>query len=58
MSDEWRAAGAQGGSGSHKAGLVRDEDGGARLVPGDNIVEGEIEEDGRKAPSACPFSSP
>jgi hypothetical protein len=29
-----------------------------RLVPDENIVEGEIEEDGRKGPSGCPFSSP
>ena len=31
---------------------------GARMVPDRNIVEGDIEEDGRKGPSGCPFSSP
>ncbi len=35
-----------------KAILVRDEDGGVRVVPGGNIVEGELEED--VSPS-CPL---
>ncbi len=29
-----------------KVTLVRDDDGGVRLVPGGNIVEGDVEEDG------------
>jgi hypothetical protein len=40
----------------YKAGLARDDEGRARLVPGGNVVEGEIEEDGRKVPPSCPFS--
>lgn len=37
-----------------KAVLVRDEDGGARIVPGGNIVEGEIEEDASPAAPPSP----
>ena len=55
MSDEDRRAPKPE---EEKAVLVRDEDGGARLVPGGNIVEGEMEEDGGKDPPSSPFSSP
>jgi hypothetical protein len=34
-------------------GVDKDE---AGLVPDSNFVEGEMEEDGRKGPSGCPFS--
>jgi hypothetical protein len=37
---------------------ARDAKGETRLVPDHNIVEGEIEEDGRKDGPSCPFSSP
>jgi hypothetical protein len=29
-----------------------------RLIPDENIVEGQTEEDGRKDGPSCPFSSP
>jgi len=37
-----------------KAVLVHDEDGGARIVPGGNIVEGAIEDDDEVAPLVPP----
>ena len=56
MSDDWELPVPREDPEVYKAGLARDEAGRARLVPGGDIVEGEIEEDGRKAPSGCPFS--
>lgn len=56
MSDEWQLGVPAEDPEIHKARLVRDDEGGARLVPGGNIVEGEIEEDGRKDAPSCPFS--
>ncbi|MGA9581730.1 MAG: hypothetical protein WBR13_07155 [Allosphingosinicella sp.] len=57
MSDDWQLPVPNEDPEVYKAGLVRDEKGGARLVPNDNIVEGELaEEEGGKAPSGCPFS--
>ncbi len=55
--DEWEFPAPREDPEIYKARLVRDGEGGARLVPRDNIVEGEMEDDGRKAPSGCPFSS-
>ncbi len=58
MGDDWEFPAPREDPETRKAKLVRDDEGGARLVPGDNIVEGEMEEDDRKGPSGCPFSSP
>ena len=55
--DEWQVPAPRDDPEIYKAGLVRDGDGRARLVPKENIVEGEMEEDGRKEPPGCPFSS-
>jgi hypothetical protein len=54
--DEWRLPVPREDPEIYKAGLVRDDKGGARLVPDENIAEGEIEEDGRKDPGKCPFT--
>jgi hypothetical protein len=54
--DEWRLPAPREDPEIYKAGLVRDDKGGARLVPGGNVVEGEFEEDGRKDTPSCPFS--
>lgn len=56
MSDDWELPVPKEDPEIYKAGLVRDGRGGARLVPGGNIVEGESAEDGRKDPPSCPFS--
>jgi hypothetical protein len=56
MSDDWELPVPKEDPEVYKAGLARDEEGRPRLVPGDNIVEGEFEEDGRKAPGKCPFT--
>jgi len=56
MDDEWGYPAPMEDPEGRKARLVRDEDGSARLVPGGNIVEGEIEEEGGKDPPRCPFS--
>ncbi len=58
MSDDWQLPVPREDPEVYKAGLVRDDKGGARLAPNDNIVEGELEESGRQAsPPSCPFSS-
>jgi hypothetical protein len=56
MSDDWELPVPREDPEVYKAGLVRDDEGRARLVPGDNIVEGEMEEDERKDRPSCPFS--
>ena len=56
MDDEWGLPMPAEDPEIYTAGLVRDDKGGARLVPGENIVEGELEKGGEKAPSGCPFS--
>ena len=53
--DEWEFPAPREDPEIYKARLVKDEKG-ARLVPGDNIVEGQMEEDGGKAAPSCPFS--
>ncbi|HEX8483706.1 MAG TPA: hypothetical protein VF650_17535 [Allosphingosinicella sp.] len=54
--EEWRLPAPREDPEARKARLVRDGEGGARLVPGGDIVEGETEEnEGKDAPS-CPFS--
>lgn len=55
--DEWQFPAPLEDPESRKGGLGRGADVAPRLVPRDNIVEGEME-DGRKSPSGCPFSSP
>jgi hypothetical protein len=57
MDDEWRVPAPADDPEARKARLVRDGGGRARLVPEEDIVEGQIEEGGRDLPS-CPFSSP
>jgi len=57
MSDEWRLPVPDEDPETYKAGLVRDDKGGARLVPDGNIVEGELEKDHTKDQPSCPFSS-
>jgi hypothetical protein len=57
MSDEWRVPAPKEDPEARKVRLVRDDDGGARLVPGGNVVEGEMEEDGAEDRPSCPFSS-
>jgi hypothetical protein len=57
MSDDWELPVPREDPEVCKAGLARDDEGRVRVVPGDNIVEGEIAEDGRKAPPSRPFSS-
>jgi len=54
--DEWQFPAPMEDPEIYQAGLVRDDKGRARLVLGDNVVEGE-EDDGRKGPPSCPFSS-
>ena len=56
MDDEWGFPAPMSDPEGRKAELVRDEDGGARLVPKDKIVEGDMEEDGSKDGPSCPFS--
>lgn len=56
MDDDWELPVPREDPEVYKAGLARGDDGRPRLVPGGDFVEGEIEEDGRKAPSGCPFS--
>ncbi len=58
MSNEWELPVPGEDPEIYKAGIARNGDGGARLVPSDNMVEGDIEDDGRKGPGTCPFSSP
>jgi hypothetical protein len=41
---------------SRGAKRAKDGESGARLVPDENVVEGQIEEDGRKDGPSCPFS--
>lgn len=53
--DEWRVPAPREDPEIYRARLVRDEKG-ARLVPGDDIVEGGTEGGGEPAPK-CPFSS-
>lgn len=53
--DEWEFPAPREDPEIYKARLVKDEKG-ARLVPGDNIVEGQMDEDGGKAGPKCPFS--
>jgi len=57
MNDDWQLPAPREDPEIYKAGLIRDGQGGARRVAKDNIVEGELEEDGRKDPPSCPFSS-
>ena len=56
MDDDWELPVPREDPEVYKAGLARDGEGRPRLVPGDNVVEGDFEKDGRKAPSGCPFS--
>ena len=57
MSDDWELPVPREDPEIYKAGLVRDGQGGARLVPGGNVVEGDsAEEEGGKAPGRCPFT--
>ena len=56
MSDDWELPVPREDPEVYKAGLARDDEGGVRLVPGGNIVEGEIEEGDRTAPPSCPFA--
>jgi hypothetical protein len=56
MDDEWRLPAPMEDPEIYKAGLVRDDKGGARLVPDHDIVEGEMKEDGRNDRPSCPFS--
>jgi hypothetical protein len=56
--EEWKLPAPREDPESREAWLVLDGRGRARLVPRGNIVEGEMEEDGGKAPPSCPFPSP
>ena len=56
MSEEWGVPAPAADPEARKARLVRDEDGGARLVPQEKIAEGQFEEEAGKAPPSCPFS--
>ena len=56
MDDDWELPVPREDPEVYKAGLVRDGEGRPRLVPGGDIVEGEMEEDGRKSPGKCPFT--
>ena len=56
--DEWQFPAPREDPESRGTRLVRDDKGGAKLVPDHNIVEGEVEEDGAKDAPSCPFSSP
>lgn len=56
MSDDWRLPVPDEDPEVYKAGLVRDGKSGARLVPNDNIVEGELAEEAGEKPPSCPFS--
>jgi hypothetical protein len=55
--DEWQFPAPLEDPESRGARLVRDKDG-ARLVPNDDIVEGERDEDGGNDAPSCPFSAP
>ena len=57
MDDDWELPVPREDPEIYKAGLVRDGDGRARLVPGDNIVEGELDGEAAKDSPSCPFSS-
>ncbi|HEU0099837.1 MAG TPA: hypothetical protein VFQ67_13825 [Allosphingosinicella sp.] len=54
--DEWELPAPREDPEIYKAGLVRDGDGRARLVPEENVVEGEPSDEGGKDGPGCPFS--
>ena len=54
MDDEWELPVPREDPEIYKAGLVRDDDGRARLVPSDDIVEGERDEEAGKDAPRCP----
>jgi hypothetical protein len=56
--DEWELPAPREDPETRGFRLPGADEGGAKLVPNDNIVEGDMEEDVRKGPSGCPFSSP
>jgi hypothetical protein len=56
MSDDWQVPAPEQDPEVYKPRPVGDGKGGPRLVPDHNIVEGELEQDGRKNPPSCPFS--
>ncbi|HEU0134054.1 MAG TPA: hypothetical protein VFR28_04455 [Allosphingosinicella sp.] len=53
--DEWRLPVPREDPEARKARLVRDDEGGARLVPQGDIVEGAMDDRAKDEPG-CPFS--